>query len=279
MAKKKKRRIQAPSLSALDKTIYYCLITASVLTGLFMYPAMIGRFRQSVFEDIHILAQNTIGIVPLGFFGMFIGGGFALIFNWLRRKKQPIFGKINIKYGPPQWKPIYPMFSKQFWFALYSDKKRMVLGGLCALALAIAVVFVTILGLSPRECLYDDGSILSYNYFNEKKAEYSHSDVEEIRIYTRTYYDRRGADDWGIEMKLSMKDGEEFFFSYRDFQTTDDKVRGSITGMYQIKVCFDPSIITIDGKENISYVARDMNLNQQEIDLLNLLFEVTDPSV
>lgn len=80
-------------------------------------------------------------------------------------------------------------------------------------------------------------------------------------------------------MKLSMKDGEEFFFSYRDFQATDDKVRGSITGMYQIKVCFNPSIITIDGKETISYVARDMNLNQQEIDLLNLLFEVTDLSV
>ena len=73
MAKKKKRRIQAPSLSVLDKTLYYCLITASVLIGLFMYPATIGHFRQSVFEDIHILAQNTIGIVPLGFFGMFIG--------------------------------------------------------------------------------------------------------------------------------------------------------------------------------------------------------------
>ena len=277
MAKKKKRRIQAPSLSVLDKGIYYCLIAFSCVAGLFLYPAIIGNFRRSIFQDTHILAQGNPGIVILGFFGLFMGGGFALAFDWLRRKKQPIFGKSDVKYGPPQWKPIYPLLSKQFWFALYSNKKRMVLSGLCALALIVTVVFVAMLGLPPRECLYDDGSILVYNCFNEKTAEYSHSDVEKIRIYTRTYHDRRGPDNWGIEMKLSMKGGEEFFFSYRDFQTTDDKVGGSIAGMYQIKISFDPSIITVDGKENVAYVARDMNLNQQEIDLLYLLFDVGDP--
>jgi hypothetical protein len=278
MAKKKKRRIQAPSLSVLDKGIYYCLIAFSCVAGLFLYPAIIGNFRKSIFQDTHILAQGSPSVVILVLFGLFMGGGFALAFDWLRRKKQPIFGKCDVNYEPPQWKTIYPLLSKQFWFTLYSNKKRMVLGGLCVLAFIIAVVFVTMLGLTPRECLYDDGSISVYNCFNEKTAEYSHSDVEEIRIYTRTYHDRRGSDDWGIEMKLSMKDGEEFIFPYRDFQTTDDKVRGSITGMYQIKTCFDPSIITIDGKENVAYVACDMYLNQQEVELLYMLFEAGEPT-
>ena len=74
-----------------------------------------------------------------------------------------------------------------------------------------------------------------------------------------------------------MKDGKDFFFSYRDFQTLDDNIRGLITGMYQIKTCFDPSIITIHGKDNVAYVVRDMNLNQQEMELLYLLFDAGEP--
>lgn len=273
----KKRRKQAPSLSALDKAIYCCLITASVAAGLFLYPAIIGYFRRSVFEDNHVLAQNNVAIVPLGFLGIFIGGGFALTFDWLRRNKQPIFGKSSIKYGPPQWKQAYPIFSKQFWNNILCDKKRMMTGGMCVLVFAFLIVIATSLGLPPRECLYDDGSITVYNCFNEKMAEYSRLDVEEIQFFTRTYHDRLGPDDWGIEMKLSMKDGEVFFFSYSDFQTLDDDIRGSITGMYQLKMSFDPSIITIDGKENIAYAACDMDLNQQETELLYLLFGVTAP--
>ena len=277
MAKKKKRRIQAPSLSALDKGIYYCLIVSSIVAGLFLYPAIIGNFRRSIFQDMHILAQGNPGIVILGFFGMFIGGGLALALDWLRRRKQPIFGKANIKYGPPQWKPIYPVLSKQFWNTLYSNKRHLMFLLMCILALVFSVVSVTSLVLPVRECLYDDGSISVYNCFNEKTEEYSKSDVIGIRIYTRTYYDWRGPDDWGIEIKISMNDGEDFFFSYSDFQTMDENIRGAITGMYQIKMSFDPSIITIDGKENVAYVVRDMHLNQQETELLYLLFDAGEP--
>ena len=74
-----------------------------------------------------------------------------------------------------------------------------------------------------------------------------------------------------------MNDGEEFSFSYRDFQTTNENIRGSITGMHQVKMGFDPSIITIDGKENVAYVTRDMHLNQQETELLYLLFDAGEP--
>ncbi len=277
MAKKKKRRIQAPSLSAVDKGIYYCLIACSVIAGLFLYPAIVGSFRRSFFQDIHILAQGNPSIVILGFFGLFMGGAFALTFDWLRRKKQPIFGKACIKYGPPQWKPVYPLVSKQFWTTLFSNKRHLGIGVLCVLVLVFVVVSVTSLGLPPRECLYDDGSISVYNCFNQKTAEYHQSDVEKIRIYTRTYNNRRGPDDWGIEITISMEDGEDFFFSYRDFQTTDDKIRGSITGMYHIKTCFDPSMVILDGKENIQKVVRDMNLNQQEIELLYVVFDANEP--
>ena len=122
----------------------------------------------------------------------------------------------------------------------------------------------------------DDGSISVYNSFNEKTEVYNKSDVIGIRIYTRTYLDRQGPDDWGIGIEISMNNGEDFFFSYSDFQTMDEHIRGSITGMYQIKTSFEPSIITIDGKENVAYVVRDMHLNQEEIELLYLLFDANE---
>ncbi len=278
MAKIKKRRIQAPSLSALDKGIYYCLIVCSIAAGLFLNPVIIGNFRRSIFQNIHILAQGNPSIVIPSLLGPFIGGGLALIFDWLRRKKQPIFGKSSIKYGPPQWKPVYPLLSKQFWKNLFSNKKHLLTVTLCILILVLLVIFATLLALYPRECLYDDGSITVYNCLNEKTSEYSRSDVTQLRIYTRTYRNRRGPDDWGIEIKFLMNDGKDFFFSYNDFQTLDNDIRGSITGMYQIKSVFDPSIITIDGIDNIPEVIRDMDLNQKETELLYLLFGAGVPS-
>lgn len=71
-----------------------------------------------------------------------------------------------------------------------------------------------------------------------------------------------------------MYDGEDFFFAYDDFQTLDDHIRGFLTGMYQIKTQLDPSKVILEGAENIPYVIQAMNLNQQEIDLLYLLFDL-----
>ncbi len=274
MAKKKKRAMKAPGLSRLDRGIYYCLIACSCVTGLFLYPVIIGNLRQSVFRDTHILAQGNPGNVILIFFGMFIGGGFALFFDWMRRKRQPIFGKAGIQYGPPQWKSVYPLLSKQFLGHVSFRKKHLAIGVLCFFVFVFVVLFVTSLGLHPRECLYDDGSILVYNCFNEKTAEYSQGDVAGIRIYTQADRKRRGHKRWGIEMEISMNDGETFFFSHGDFQMRNEMIHGSITGMTQIKACFDLSIITLDGEGYLSSVVRDMDLNKQEEELLYLLFDV-----
>ena len=270
---KKKRRLQAPSLSALDRGIYYSLIACSLVAALFLYPVIIGRFRQSVFEDTHILAQNNPGMVILCVWGLFAGGGFGLGLDWLRRKKQPIFGKSNVRYGPPQWKPVYPLFSKRFWSNLASRKKLLATVIICAVVFLLSVGASILLGLPPRECLYDDGSIRVYNCLNVCTDRYSSSDVEEISIFTRTYYNRGGPDDWGIVIKMSMNDGEDFFFSYNDFQTLDDNIRGCLTGINQVKACFDSQIIMIDGEENLPYVVQDMNLNEHEIEQLYLLFD------
>ena len=273
MAKKSKRRAQAPSLSALDKGIYWVLIACSFAACLFLYPAIIGNFRQSVFEDAHILAQNSQGTAVLVFFGLFLGLGLALVFNRLRRMKQPIFGKPDVTYGPPQWKPVYPLVSRQF----RTDKKRVITGSLCVLALLSLTVSVTVLGLQPRQCLHDDGSVAVYNCFGDRTAQYSRSDVSGVRICTRLYRDRKTLDDWGIQMEITMKDGEVFFFTQQTFRGLDEEIHGALTGMAQIKASFDPAMITLEGQEQLPGVARDMNLTPEETELLYLLFDAGDP--
>lgn len=275
MSKKKKQRIQAPALSALDKGIYYCLVVGSIFASIFLYPAIVGSYRRAVFRDTHILAQSTPGTLFLCIFGLLIGGGFALVSDWLRRKKQPVFGKADITYGPPQWKPVYPFLSKQFWRNPHFKARKPALFSLCFLISVLIAASATLLCLTPRNCLYDDGTVTVYSCFNKLTAEYNPSDVTKIRIYTRTY-PARLFDDWGLELEISMNDGETFFFPYRDFQTLDSNIRGSITGMQKIKSCFDPSIIIIEGKDDLAYVIQDMNLNQHETDLLYSLFDVNE---
>ena len=223
---------------------------------------------------MHILAQNSTGIVPQGFLGLIVGSGLVLLLNSLRINKQPFFGKPNTQYGPPQWKPIYPLFSIAFWNAFFAKKKRAA----CILAawilFLLIILAVTCLTIAPRECLHDDGSVLIYNVFNENTAAYHPSDVVQVKISTREFYDRRSPDDWGIEIKITTQDSESFFFDYHSFQRTNPDIHGSISGMLQIKSCFDPSMISLEGKENLEYVIRDMNLNQQEADMLNLLSDV-----
>ena len=272
MAKKKKQRVKAPAMSSLDKGIYYFLIGCSAAAAFFAAAFIIGAYRQRVFADARILAQENTGVAILFFLGMFLGGGMVAIFDWLRRKKQPIFGKANIQYGSSQWKPVYPVFSRAFWKHVFSGKKNIA-KAMMTMLLIVAVVAVTLLALPPRECLFDDGSVLVYNCFNENTAEYTHSDVEEIRIYTCTFHDR-GHDDWGVAMDVLMRDGERFLFTYKDFRTLDGSIRGAFRGMFQIRACFEASMVTIEGREMVPYVIEDLFLNEQEIADLHLLFDI-----
>ena len=74
MAKKKKRRIQTPSLSSFDKGIYYVSIIVFLLAGVFFYPAVIGGYRKQLFQSDNILAISGFEAL-LAFLGVALGGG------------------------------------------------------------------------------------------------------------------------------------------------------------------------------------------------------------
>lgn len=273
MAKKKKRRVQAPSLSSVDRFIYWLLVVLSCTAGIFGYPIVMGSFRTKIFQDANILAQSNPGLVILGFFGLILGGGLAMGFDALRRRKQPIFGKNGIQYGPPQWKAVYPLFSRAFWKRFLNDRKRITRNTVVAVLLIAVSACATALGVPPRDCLYDDGSIAVYDCMNQNTRSYTASDVSKVKILTYAFHDHNGFDDWALQLRLTMEDGEMFVFSYRDFRAGSDDIHGAISGIRQIKACFDPEIVSLEGAEYLSNVIRDMHLNQDEIELLHSLFE------
>lgn len=272
MAKKKKRRAQTPSLSSLDKGIYYVSITVFLLSGAFFYPSIIGGYRKQLFQSDNVLAISGYESL-LVFFGLALGGCLALSMYCLLQKKQPIFGKYNVTYGPPQWKPVYPLFSKQFWRITAKNKKRMITACSAALLIVLFVPILTLFCLQPRKCLHDDGSITVYNYLNENTATYKASDVEKIRIYTRVF-SRKGTDAYGIELEFTTNNGEHFWFAYNEFRAGSDDIRGSIAGALHVKSLFDPSAIIIEEHVDVRNVIDSMNLNQQEIELLYDLLEI-----
>lgn len=269
---KKKQKPKTPPLSKLDKTIYYILTAVSCIAGLFLAPIVIGNFRESVFEDPRILAQNGSAMVIFIFSTLFVSAGFALFFDWSRRKRQPIFGKPDVNYITYA-KPLYPIFSKQFWKNIFRNKKKTSIFSLCILFFILFIFIIppiTAFTLTPSNRLYNDGSVAVYNCLNENKEQYSPSDVEEIKFGTQLYRERRRRSafyKWRFEMKISMRDGTSFSFLRGDFQTIED--------IYLAKNCFDPDAITIEGTENIEEVIRDMNLDEKDAEWLYKIFEIT----
>jgi hypothetical protein len=274
MAKKKKRKIQAPSLSPLDKGIYCVLIAAFIILGIFLYPLLLNRFHDSVFLDKRILAISSPGTIMV-ILGLIMGSVLAGLMYWLMDNKQPIFGKHTISYGPPQWKPVYPLFSKQFWSIAFKDKKRMAVVLIATTLIVVILISVTALGLQPRECLLDDGGILVYNCLGQNVATYNASDVVLVRIYTRMFASGRShRDDWGIEMAIKMRNGECFYFGTNNAWSYTADIPGHIAGMNHIKSCFDPNIVVLEGQDDLQKVIEYRHLDQQQIDLLHELFDI-----
>lgn len=274
---KKKRRIQVPPLSRRDKGIYNCLMAVSVVVGLFLYVAMSVLFRASAFRDTHILALRNPTETVFAVLGAF--WGLACVYGLCRltSKRQPILGRTSAEFRPPQWKEVDPLLHKRFWKKLFSDKKRLMWTGLCVFSLILVFVFVFVLGLLPRQCLYDDGSVSVYNCFNKQTKEYNRSDIAEVNICTAYYPARRSVEGWGVEIKIVMEDGADFVFRCEHLRLSEADIRGAIAGMHQIKSCFDPRLITVSGKDKLPEVIRNMHLNEQQAELLYALFEAETP--
>lgn len=266
MARKKKRKPQAPSLSSFDKGLYILLEIIFFSLGVFLFAFAIGNFRRSVFADPHVLAQINY-CYPLQMLGLLLAAILAGILETLRRKKQPIFGKFGITYGPPKWKPVYPLFSRAFWNHL--QPRKTILTASCIALVIVAVTVITVLVMPLRVCLYDDGTIIRFDCLDRPSEQRDISDIEQLTLYTTTTYKRSGPDPWAYALKMTTCEGQTLYFDLDDFSGSH---ADTIRKMLKVKSWFSPERIAIEGTRQLEDVVRDQNLTQEEQALLYELF-------
>ena len=265
----KKKKSKLPPLSKKDKNIYkFLFILSFVLSGIAILVSN-AYFRRVQFEDPRVVAQHNYGTLFLLFLYFIAGMGFAAFFDRLKNKKQPIFGNPEVNYTAFQ-KPLYPIFSKKFWKAQFLNKKKLSTFVICALLITVTLSLATSLSLKPRECLYDNGSVSTYNSFDEVKKQYTVEDATEVKIYIPKQRAGKRRYKRSVQMQISMHDGKTFFFSYSDFRTIED--------IELAKNCFDPKIIVIKDQEHIERAIRDMELDAEEAEWIYKIFETTPPS-
>lgn len=266
MANKKKRRPQTPSLSPFDQGLYILLDILSPVICILGFASLIGTYRKCILQDPRVLALSGAngGLMMLG---LVLGGCLLTLFETLRQKKQPIFGKSGIRYGPPRYKCVYPLFSRAFW-KFHRQKVLPVLAGILALVMVLGIV--TVMALPLRTCLFDDGSIVSYNSRNEEVCRYEASDITEIRVHTDTIH-RKGLDDWTFGIRLTTDKGSSYDFLYSEFRHDDLEIRN----MLRIKALLAHAALRIDDASRLPTVVKDQNLTPEETELLYELFEIT----
>lgn len=215
------------------------------------------------------------------------GHNFIFLFFWLffvllaiaggpYQKRLPIFGRRDIKYGPPAYPRIYPLLMKdkpRFWVSPRVQANQRTLR--IALTVFALVTLLFSLAMFPRslygrEVLYRDGTVAVYSPNNEETEYYKFSDVTSVELDTYYHRHRRSFDgDWYTRMSVHFDNGRSFHFSSHEFSGSWTQ---TLEAMTDLKRRYG-DLVTISGAERLSDLVYDRDLTAAEADMLYTLFE------
>lgn len=273
MARKAKKRVHPmPKLGWKDNLLYWSamiLIGCGWLASIF---APVILCDEIAFADERVVA-NVNGDGILHCFWMTFWFGVVLIFLvTLYERRLPVFGRTDIKYGPPAYPRTYPLLMKDKPYHWESPKK---IAGRKKLYTVAAVVLVSTLlfslamyptSLYSRQELHRDGTVAVYRSENEVEH-YKFSQIEAVRLDTyRT--GGKGVKKWTAAMVVCLSDGEEYRFSVGSFRGGWSE---NLRTMLDLKARYG-SLVIIEGTEDLWRVAEDQKLEAAEEALLYELF-------
>ena len=270
--KKKKNKWKMPPLSLLDQGIYLALSILGVFfCGFLFFGRLILRDRIA-FADPQVVA-NGDGMGGVWFLPLLTYAAMEYFVSPQQKAqaRQPLFGKKGVKYGPPQWPPVYPRFSRDYPKPERTARLsvRLVSWLLAQLLPLVLLLLLALPSVCSRTCLNTDGSIRVYNAFNRETEFHAAEQMEAVSISTNS--SRHGPKNtnvtWTIRLTLTDETGDAHFFYYRD-------MRGGLSNLIQIKSCYDPEIIQIRGTGQLDKVIEEYHFNEEECQLLYQLFEV-----
>lgn len=279
MARKAKKKMhRMPPLSFVDKLIYW-LIMALLIATYFTLPMGVFLLRDRIaYQDATVVAKYDHAsllwlLIPwMTYFLM----TFLL---WIQpyQGRKPIFGLRKLKYGPPAYPKVYPLFMKNKPAVYISERAKKEKRSIALLlAVILLVSFIPLpWSLYGRSCLHSDGSIVRHNMFNRVTKEFSEHDIESLEIEAFHAKEGKGPRIWSVRMKFTTESGRIFHFSLRDFRGDAIEI---LSAMLQVKSCYHPSVITYAGAEYLSSVISDRRLSPDEQAILYELFNLPYPN-
>lgn len=290
MAKKSKRRVYPmPKLSILDVLIYVFLIVFIPVIGLLSVILPVMYRDELSYADPDTIAYTTVNIffaMPMGFWIMAI----FIIVSKLFADRHPIFGRKYIKYGPPTYRPIYPLFTREKPKHWISPKQlNMKRNILIASFLGIIFSFIICILLYPgciwnRSELKANGNLIRYNSYNSCIAEYSNDEITCVRLTTysinRSSHQRKII--WlrprtkNIKIVIETNDGHSAEFKLSSFRNdeSDSRYLAQLKAMLFIKELYSDRFV-VEDELYVSQIVSDLGLNTEETALLYELFQAT----
>lgn len=277
MARKAKKKMhKMPPLSFVDKLIYWSIfaVLCAAYVALMFGPLQL-RYEIAFSDEAVIAAADHFSAFWLGvpWFTFFI----MTFILWLQpyQNRTPIFGKKGIKYGPPAWPKVYPLFMKNKPPVWVSEKKRKSRKQFAIFLLVVLLVSFLFLPLSlyGRDCLRYDGSIVEYDMFGRQVEEFASGEIEEVTVGLFRYstggkYHK--SHHWGVQLKLRTRSGEGYSFDHREFE--NDGTRLYLTQMVNVISRYDPSVIRYEDVDKLDNLVWEKGLSDEETHLLYQLF-------
>ncbi len=278
-----------PPLSPLDRTLYWIGMILAVCVMLsFLLVSNVLQDRMA-FKDPMVIAVTShssvlYALLPMFFLGLPLLG----VVGSAYRDKRPLFGNREVQYGSPEYAEVYPLFTAGKSFRdvckeLLSGANISRAAAIVMLVLMVISILLFPLSFYGRDQLYADGSVARYSILNGETERYTPSAVAELRLSIDEDIETSmhepilsPADyDYTAFITLVMVDGEECTFNMLNLRNEgqQDKL-SSLQMALRLRALFPPEIITCLNTDLLDSLIREEHLNEQEAELLNILFSI-----
>ena len=186
----------------------------------------------------------------------------------------PISGNKNVRYGPPGYPHVYPVFMKnkpKHWVSQQEQAKKKRRRNWIMIALASSFLFSLFtfsLSIRGREVLLYNGTVQVYNGWDRQKENHKYSKI--TKVVLRTYLSiARGSSNWYAMMEIHLQDGKTYDYYHTAF-------RGDTKQQLQEMICLKEiytDLLVIEGTENLRDIIADQHFDDAEQTLLYELFE------
>jgi len=191
------------------------------------------------------------------------------------QRRYPVFGRADIRYGPPAYPKIYPLLMKnkpKHWKGKNESEKRAVIIGsvvlLALLAFSLAIYPSAIYG---RYELLRDGTVAVFDSQNRQTEHYSMDEITAVCLDTQSVGGKYSS-SWRASLKIIFTDGESCRFSVMTF---GDDWTQAIQKANQLKGYYGPRL-SVEGTEDLWKVARDADMTEEEKAQLFALYDISE---